>query len=165
VYAGRMTRLATIDDLNDVYTIYMCKEVIPYLGYDVMPIAEFGPIYAELLDSNAFYIYELDGKTAGFYRVIYGAGRSKHVATLSTLAVSPEYHGKGIAKDMLEGVFADLKKEGITRVELRVESDNHRGIRFYEKLGFQKEGTLKSRYKRSGDPDYIDNHIMGMCWH
>lgn len=157
-----MTRLATSKDIQSVYDIYMSKEVIPFLGYDPMSLADFEPIYQELLDSNAFFIYELEGQTVGFYRVSYGAGRSAHVATISTLALNPSHHGKGVANAMLQELFETLKNAGIKRVELRVEADNDRGIQFYKKIGFQLEGTLKSRYKRACDSHYTDNLVMGL---
>jgi RimJ/RimL family protein N-acetyltransferase len=57
-----------------------------------------------------------------------------------------------------------LKAAGVKRVELCVESDNAPGLRFYEKLGFQREGTLRKFYKRAGDAEAIDDHMMALLF-
>jgi hypothetical protein len=60
-----MRRLATPHDLEAVFTIYMHERVVPFLGYDPMPLEEFRAIYKELVDSRCFYIYEDGGRVAG----------------------------------------------------------------------------------------------------
>src|SRR5687767_10442889 len=101
-----MRRLATPHDLEAVFTIYMHERVVPFLGYDPMPLEEFRAIYKELVDSRCFYIYEDGGRVAGFYRATRYAGRVRHVACFGTLAVDPALHGKGIAHAMVSDAIA-----------------------------------------------------------
>jgi putative acetyltransferase len=157
-----MRRLATPHDLEAVFSIYMHEKVVPFLGYDPMPLDQFRPIYRELAESRSFYIYEADGRIAGFYRATRYPGRVSHVACLGTLAVDPLLHGKGIAHAMVSDGIARLVAEGVKRIELYVESDNAPGLRFYEKLGFEREGTLRKFYKRAGEADYIDDHLLAL---
>ncbi|MDQ0074557.1 putative acetyltransferase [Variovorax boronicumulans] len=159
-----MRRLATPEDLHAVFTLYMHEKVVPYLGYDPMPLEEFRPIYQEMVESRRFFVYELDGRIAGFYRATHYPGRVQHVASLGTLAVDPALHGKGVALTMVSQAIGELKAAGIKRVELCVESDNAPGLRFYEKLGFQREGTLRKFYKRAGDAEAIDDHMMALLF-
>jgi len=157
-----MRRLATHEDIDTVFALYMHEKVVPFLGYDPMPLDEFRPIYKELVESRSFFIYEAEGCVAGFYRATRYPGRVSHVACFGTLAVDPSLHGKGIAHAMVSDGIARLEAEGVKRIELYVESDNAPGLRFYEKLGFEREGTLRKFYKRAGEADYIDDHLLAL---
>ncbi|KQX18927.1 GNAT family N-acetyltransferase [Variovorax sp. Root434] len=157
-----MRRLATHEDIDTVFALYMHEKVVPFLGYDPMPIEDFRAIYQELLDGRNFYVYEHEGRIAGFYRATRYPGRVRHVACLGTLAVDPAFHGQGIALAMVSEAIDALKATGIRRIELFVESDNAPAMRFYEKLGFEREGTLRKFYKRAGDAQAIDDHVMAL---
>jgi len=157
-----MRRLATPHDLEAVFTIYMHERVVHFLGYDPMPLEEFRAIYQELVDSRSFYIHEVDGRVAGFYRATRYTGRVRHVACFGTLAVDPALHGKGIAQAMVSEAIEHLMMDLMKRIELYVESDNAPGLRFYKKLGFEYEGTLRKFYKRAGEADYIDDQLLAL---
>lgn len=86
----------------------------------------------------------------------------QHVACLGTLAVDPALHGQGVARAMVSHAIAQLQAAGVKRIELYAESDNAPALRFYEKLGFVHEGTLRKFYKRAGDAHYIDDHLMAL---
>lgn len=157
-----MRRLATPEDIDTVFAVYMHEKVVPFLGYDPMPLEDFRPIYQGLLDSGCFFIYEREGRVAGFYRATRYPGRVQHVACLGTLAVDPALHGQGIALAMVGEAIDTLKAAGVKRIELFAESDNAPALRFYEKLGFEREGTLRKFYKRAGEADYIDEYVMAL---
>lgn len=157
-----MKRLVKESDFEPVFEIYMHESVHPFLGYDPMPPKEFKPIFSELVQSKNFFVYEQDDVVLAFWKVARYPGRCSHVAYVGTLAVSPQHHGKGLARQIIQETIEELKESGIKRIELIVESDNTRAIRFYESFGFQIEGTLKKFYKRASDEAYIDDHIMGL---
>ncbi|MDM0008608.1 GNAT family N-acetyltransferase [Variovorax sp. J22G73] len=157
-----MRRLATPEDIDTVFAVYMHEKVVPFLGYDPMPLEDFRPIYQGLLDSGSFFIYEREARVAGFYRATRYPGRVQHVACLGTLAVDPAFHGQGIALAMVSEAIDTLKAAGVKRIELFAESDNAPALRFYEKLGFEREGTLRKFYKRAGEADYIDEYVMAL---
>ena len=157
-----MRRLAESRDLAQVFALYMQPAVNPYLGYDAMPLSDFQPLFSSWCRSGDFYVYECDGRIAGFYRATRYPGRASHVAGLGMLAVAPDCHGRGVAAAMVGEAIAALRGQGLRRVELSVESDNPRAIRFYQRLGFEIEGTLRQFYKRAGADDYIDEYVMGL---
>ena len=159
-----MRRLATIKDIEQVFEIYMHESVVPYLTYEPMPLDDFRPIYDEMLQRGNFFVYEVNGQIAGMYGAWRHIARAAHVAYLGTLAVRPDLQGTGIAKEMVEDAIAKLRAEGVKRVELWIEADNARGIRFYKKLGFEIEGTLRKFYKRASDDYYVDEHIMALLF-
>jgi len=155
-----MLRPAAPADLQAVFAIYMDPEVVPFLGYDAMSLDEFRPVFQELVDCGTFYVFECDGAIAGFCRTTRQPGRSSHVVTLGTLAVSPRWHRTGVARELIERITALLASQGILRLELMLEADNPRAFAFYTKLGFKQEGLLRAAYKRAGDPHYTDEIYM-----
>jgi len=157
-----MRRLATADDLAAVHAIYSHDEVTPFLTYEPMGLDDFQPIYAELLASGAFHVWQVDGAVAGFYRTTRYPGRVHHVVLLGTVAVDPGRHGQGIAQAMLVDALQMLRGQGVRRVELYAESDNTRALRFYRKLGFVHEGTLRGFYRRAGEAHDVDEYVMGL---
>ncbi|MCH8552124.1 MAG: GNAT family N-acetyltransferase [Natronospirillum sp.] len=159
-----MKRSARKEDIESVFSIYMDKSVNPYLGYEPMEMNQFTDIYSELLNSKTFYVYEIENSIAGFYKADRYPGRASHVAYIGTFAVAPKHHGTGIAREILENEITELRNEGILRIEIIVESDNDKAIRFYKKMGFEHEGTLRKFYKRSSSPDYIDDYLMALVF-
>jgi len=74
--------------------------------------------------------------------------------------VSPQFHGRGHAAAMLQDVLTRLEHSGVLRFELQVEADNARGIAFYRKLGFEREGVQRRAYKRAAESTYVYEVMM-----
>lgn len=159
-----MRRLAEPRDIEAVYAIYAHAEVVPFLTYEPMPLAAFAEVYADLLASGCFYVWQVDGDIAGFYRTARYPGRVQHVVRLGTLAVDPARHGMGVGRAMLLDAFARLRADGVRRVELFAESDNTQALRFYQRLGFVHEGTLRAFYKRAHQDHYVDEIVLGLLF-
>jgi ribosomal protein S18 acetylase RimI-like enzyme len=155
-----LNRLATLDDLEAVHAIYMHEEIVPYLGHDPMPLAEFREVMAELVDSRSFHVVEQAGQVRGFYRLSRHAGRARHGAYLGTFAVAPSARGTGLAAAIIDHVVARLRAEGVRRLELMLEADNPRALRFYVKQGFEFEGRLRGAYRRSHEDRDVDELLM-----
>jgi RimJ/RimL family protein N-acetyltransferase len=82
-------------------------------------------------------------------------------ASIGIMIGEPEEWGKGYGSEatalMINHGFATLN---LHRVWLHVYAHNARAIAAYEKLGFQREGTLRQDLYREGR--YIDVYTMGM---
>jgi putative acetyltransferase len=154
--------LAEPGDLEAVHAIYMHEQVIPFLGYDAMPLEDFRAVYQALLVGDDFFVYESAGQLAGFYKVSRYPGRARHVASLGALAIDPALQGQGLGTAMVVDAIARLRGEGVSRVELLVEADNAQAIRFYRDLGFEHEGTQRKAYKRAGEAHYVDELMMAL---
>lgn len=155
-------RLADAGDLEQVHEIFTHDTVVPYLGFDPMPKCEFTAVFAGLLNSRAFFVFDRADRVGGFMHVARHPGRSHHAAFISSLAVDPRLHGSGFAHEMLWLVLGELQSQGVRRVELVVETDNPRGIRFYKQAGFEIEGTMRRCYRRAHQEEDIDSHVMGL---
>jgi putative acetyltransferase len=155
-----MLRVARAEDEQALLPIYTHELVERFLTFDSVDAQDFSGIFKQLLKDGDFFVYEADGVTIGFCKATRLPGRSRHVAHLGPLAVSPEFHGHGYATAMLRDVLAQLERSGVLRFELLVEADNSRGIAFYQKLGFEREGIQRKAYKRAAERDYVDEVMM-----
>jgi RimJ/RimL family protein N-acetyltransferase len=71
------------------------------------------------------------------------------------------YWSQGYGSDAIHTLLGLAFREmNLHRVFLRVDADNARGIRCYEKAGFQRDGTLREAVFREGA--YIDQLMMSI---
>lgn len=147
-------------DEHALFPIYTHKLVERYLTFDGVDARRFSSILSKLLEDGDFLVYEVEGAIVGFCKATRLPGRSRHVAHLGPLAVSPHFHGRGYAAAMLNEVLARLEHNGVFRFELLVEADNSRGITFYQKLGFEREGVQRGAYKRAAEQSFVDEVMM-----
>ena len=155
-----MLRLARPEDIEAVHAIYMHASVIPWLAHDPMDLDAFRVVFAKLLAAENFFVEERDGAVAGFYRVTQYEGRASHVAELGTLAIHPDWQGRGLAYDMVAMALENMKAAGVIRAQLLVEPENTRAIAFYVRMGFHQESIQRRAYRRSGEPGEIDDIVM-----
>jgi ribosomal protein S18 acetylase RimI-like enzyme len=155
-------RPARAGDIDAVFAIYMHESAIPFLGYDPMPAAEFGPVFEALCDGGLQVAELATGGVGGFIRAQRLVGRSRFCATLGPLAVRDDQRGTGLAEAMVRAAIAELHAAGVRRFDLIVESDNARGIRFYQRLGFVIEGTMRACYRRAHEDRDIDSYLMAL---
>ena len=110
-------------------------------------------------DSDLLLIGMLDGKHVGNCSLMGNlARRLKHRTSLG-IVLYLEYTGLGIGRIMIEEVCKIAKESGIEQVELEVAANNRNAISLYEKLGFEKVGTLPNNMKYA-DGTYTDVHFM-----
>lgn len=95
--------------------------------------------------SLTYLVAEVDGKPAGFAMI--GLPRSESCLRfaesieLFRFYVDKEWHGKGVAQPMMKACEDFARSLGGKTICLGVWLENPRAIRFYEKIGFRKEGT------------------------
>ncbi len=157
-----MRREITKEDFEQVYEIYMDETVNPYVNFEIMSKEAFRPIFDEMIERGGLQAYELEGEVISALVVSRFQHRLKHLAYIGAFGIKQPYQGRGIGLKIMQGVIRDLQREGVRRIELRVEADNQRAIYFYKKLGFEAEGTLRKYMKRKNDADYVDVHLMGL---
>jgi ribosomal protein S18 acetylase RimI-like enzyme len=101
---------------------------------------------AEINDPSLTYLIALvDDQAVGFSMI--GLPRSESCSRfdapieLFRFYVDKNWHGKGIARPMMEACEKIARDLGGRTICLSVWLENPRAIRFYDKLGFRKEGT------------------------
>jgi len=115
-----------------------------------------------ILDSEgSFVLICIDNKTIiGSVDVIRKKRlEESHIADIG-MCILKEYRNKGIGTKLLEELFKNCKKERkIDKIELDVFSNNISGMKLYEKMGFEYEGTRKGSILKDGKK--LDLFMMG----
>ena len=71
------------------------------------------------------------------------------VAELSSIAVLPEYQGKGIGKSLVNAFIQEVKKRGGKFIYLTTDACNNETVnRFYQKIGFKLKRSFETPEKR-----------------
>lgn len=132
------------------------------VSYNIKDLKEGIEVFNFETEKHHHYIIAID--TIGKKEKIAGLatwlvhGLPKHqLAELDRIAVLPEYMGKGVAQGLFNALLKDAtsfykkKKSRLRKLYLLTHEDNKRAHKFYEKLGFSHEVTLKEHY-------YKDRH-------
>ncbi|HRI23007.1 MAG TPA: GNAT family protein [Panacibacter sp.] len=157
-----MTRKATRQDFDFIYSLYMNPQVNPFLLYEMMDAETFKPIFKELLSKKVLYIFEDQNKGVGMFKLIPLTFRNTHVAYLGGVAIDSLCAGKGYGLKMLKEIIDYAKNKGFLRIELSVADYNEKAIHLYEKAGFKKEGLLVNYTYLKKENRFI-NEVM-MAW-
>lgn len=84
--------------------------------------------------------------------------KCRHRASFG-ISVRRRFWGLGIGTAIIEGIIELAKEAGYEQLELEVVSSNRRGMALYEKIGFEKCGTLPRAFKLR-DGSYLDFTVM-----
>jgi [ribosomal protein S18]-alanine N-acetyltransferase len=77
-----------------------------------------------------------------------GAGKR---AELISVAVDPDFLGKGAASALMESTLRRLRRRGIKRFGLMVKVTNVRALSLYKKFGFRKLRSVARYYEDGAD--------------
>ena len=114
----------------------------------------------ELKKDHHYIVAEENGKIIGIVTWLMHGLPKHQLAELDRIAVLPEYRGKGIAKQLFDALIKDAKsfykknKSKLRKLYLLTHADNVRAHKFYGKLGFKHETTLKQHYYSDQD-EYV----------
>lgn len=111
--------------------------------------------------SNGKTLLKADHKIVGCLNFSGGARqRTAHTGELG-VSVLKEYWGCGIGRELIQYLIDWSKETGIIRkINLRVRTDNARGINLYKHLGFLEEGVKSRDFLINGK--FYDSLIMGL---
>lgn len=90
---------------------------------------------------NRFLIAESDGRRLGFIRLLasvdYFTGDT--IGYVADVAVIEEAEGRGVGKALMAAAEQWATAQEFELLTLHVFAQNHRGLEFYKKLGYQPE--------------------------
>lgn len=89
-----------------------------------------------VLSSNAtaFLLAEADGAPAGYAMLLFRRGAA--VARLYSIAVDPDFRGRGVAEELLIEAGRLAAARGADRLRLEFRPSNNAAQRLYERAGF-----------------------------
>jgi ribosomal-protein-alanine N-acetyltransferase len=93
-------------------------------------------------DNSLFCVYEVNGEIVGYAGMYYICDEGD----ITNVAVTKEYRGKGIGKQLLTEMFRIANKNGKKEFTLEVRESNVIAKHLYESIGFKKEGIRKNFY-------------------
>lgn len=130
-------------------------------SYNIKDLKEGIAVFKnEVKKFHNYIVAEESGKIIGIVTWLMHGLPKHQLAELDRIAVLPEYRGKGVSKKLFDALIKDAKafykknKSRFRKLYLLTHSDNIRAHRFYEKLGFRHETTLKEHYYKNKD-EYV----------
>lgn len=119
-----MIREYTQTDIDQILAIWLSSSIEAHNfiepGFWESKVSDMRDLY---IPASETFVYESDGKIAGFYS-LYGSN-------LAAIFVAPSSQGKGVGSVLLD----DAKKRR-EKLELTVYKENVSSVKFYEKHGF-----------------------------
>jgi diamine N-acetyltransferase len=106
----------------------------------------------------AFRIAEDEGRAVGYAKVgplTLPVEADERARELRQLYVLKDWHGTGIAAELMDWVLVEAERRAMRALFLTVYTDNHRAIRFYERRGFVAVGRYDFMVGNHADEDII----------
>ncbi|OIR07748.1 mycothiol acetyltransferase [mine drainage metagenome] len=93
------------------------------------------------------FVLRIDGKVAGMANALITVSTAEggRVLLLEDVIVGKEHRGNGLGRRLVEHVLAWAQEQGMTRVTLLADRDNHAALDFYRRLGFEHSNMLVLR--------------------
>ncbi|GAB3957732.1 GNAT family N-acetyltransferase [Spirosoma harenae] len=91
----------------------------------------------------------------------YGLRIFDHILTGLTIAVHPDYQGKGIGKKLFQAFLEEIQQTfpEVIRIELESRASNQKSIGLYRSIEFVEEGRMKNK-TRNIDGSFEDSLLM-----
>ncbi|GAB3000195.1 GNAT family N-acetyltransferase [Mycobacterium bourgelatii] len=94
-------------------------------------------------------------RIVGYAMLIRDIPETDNSAELSKIYVVPDFHGRGVAGELMDSALDEAARWGMRRVWLGVNRQNVRAQRFYAKCGFEISGTRTFRLGDQLESDYL----------
>ncbi|WP_370873967.1 ribosomal protein S18-alanine N-acetyltransferase [Arthrobacter bambusae] len=129
----------TLDDVTAVEVLE--RRLFPV---DAWPMQMFFDELAQI-DTRRYVVAEADGKIVAYA----GLMCIEPIADVQTIAVVPEFEGRGIGSAILTELIEEARRRGAVEVLLEVRADNPRAQALYVRFGFEQI-HVRRRYYRDG---------------
>jgi RimJ/RimL family protein N-acetyltransferase len=139
------TRVATVDDVEELVDVQE-EAAVPAFGHifdqDEHPFPRADVVArwtAKVVDDDHDVYVAVDGGVDGGGAVVgFAATRGDELVHFGTALHT---WGTGVAQELHDAVLDRMRASGVGKARLWVMAENHRGRRFYEKLGWTDSGA------------------------
>lgn len=138
-------RSATASDAPGILAIYAPIVESSAISFELEPpgIEEFVDRMATVMKDNPWLVMEHEGVIVGYAYATVFRGRAAYSHTReSSVYVHPDYHGKGLGKDLMLALLEELSDRGTHRVVAGATLPNRGSAALHESLGFRYVGTF-----------------------
>ncbi|MBN1896117.1 MAG: GNAT family N-acetyltransferase [Candidatus Aenigmarchaeota archaeon] len=154
-----MIRKAEERDYSAVEEMYFSRSTNRFLYYDPIDRNTFRSKWKKMLTRKYSFVCERRRTVVGFITCVRKIGQEKHIAYIGPVVVRPGMKSNGVGAEMMEYILQKLKYTSrFKRIEMVVNSDNSRAVKFFRKWGFEVEAVLKRHTERNGE--YLDDFLM-----
>ncbi len=111
----------------------------------------------------AFRLAEDDGRAVGYVKLgplTLPVETVEPACELRQLYLLKDWHGSGIAAELMDWAIAEALRRGMCELYLTVYTDNHRAMRFYERRGFIAVGRYEFMVGNHADEDIIMKRVL-----
>jgi ribosomal protein S18 acetylase RimI-like enzyme len=114
-------------------------------------------------EPSSTLVAEVDGAVVGYLTLTHPTSlpENAHVVAIEGFTVHPERRGSGVAQALLAEAAATARRQGGTKLSLRVLSVKARARSVYEAAGFVVEGVLAGEFVIDGH--VVDDVLMAMA--
>ena len=115
-------------------------------------------VLGTIRSANPQFVAVVDDRVVGWCYVLpKDRPTRRHSGVLGIGLIEP-LRGQNIGSALMTATIEAAWRNGLTRIELTVRTDNTRALRLYEKLGFTVEGCLRRDMLIDGE--YVDTLLM-----
>ncbi len=100
----------------------------------------------------------IDNVIVGYVVILYRSGTQ--LARLYSLAVHPDYHGKGIARYMIEHAEQSARDRSCAFMRLEVSVKNTAALQLYKKCNYSTIGNIPAYYEDGSDAIRMEKRIF-----
>lgn len=144
------------DSLNTLYELaFESGKYSRFLKDDLFGIENFKKLYREWIDNSInkkfaddILIYKIDDEILGFvtYKIF------NNYAQIGLIAVDNRHQGKGIGKELIDGLELKLYQNKIYTLKIPTQLENCNACNFYNKMGYKIiENTPIKHYWKIND--------------
>lgn len=155
-----LIRSPALSDVNKIASVHMRAWAVAYTHFlpasviENLSVAEYRAKWRRILADRSAQnlVAEIDGDIVGL--ISYAPSGDDDVADgtqeISVLYVAPDYWSKGVGRCLWSAARESLQQHGSGLVMLWVLVGNQRAIRFYEKIGFERDPVPERTILRGG---------------
>ena len=158
-------REAIPDDAESVIALFqqLYSETAFFLyeaGESVPRVEDYARRIREAADTQTgvMFVAEDNNRLMGVISGTCGNAKRRRHALFLVMGVLQARWNQGVGRSLLGAIEAWAKTRGLHRLELTVQSTNHRAIVLYEGTGFVREGTKRDSIKM--EAEYVDEFLM-----
>lgn len=110
-----------------------------------------------------FRLAEEDGRAVGYLKLgplTLPVEPTGPACELRQLYLLKDWHGSGIAGELMDWALAEAGRRGVQSLFLTVYTDNHRALRFYQRYDFVEVGRYDFMVGSHADEDIIMKRLL-----
>ena len=148
--AGTAPAGVTLRSMNgaDIPAVHVLERRL--FPVDAWPLQMFHDELAQA-ETRHYLVAEVAGEIVGYA----GLMCIEPIADVQTIAVVPEYEGRGIGSALLRELISEGRRRGAADLLLEVRADNPRAQQLYRRFGFEQIHVRRKYYR-----DGVDALIM-----